>query len=399
MPHAWRACRRPLVLLAAALSGCLRVVPHLAHLGRQGRARPRRLPRCSPPATSRSRATPPPGGLRAAAHRPDLCRRLPARPVRPRGVRRPRRRVVRLPRLLAAVHRFTGADESLAMRTILSWAWFRPERGGLDGTVPGGTAATSSAAVTRPAATSTCRTDQGAAARTAEGRVDGLRPGRLGRRFGEGPVLAEARLARRHHDRARRRERRLPGRPRGPVPHPRLLLEVGQCLARLPGRLRLRLLVVPRGRVGRRQPAFGVLGQDRRREAATGGAGDRRHSLPRRRCCSRDAPARAAPDQTQARRRSCTRPNASPTETITPKPTAAAGRPLVLSAGLRRGAGADQRQAAGPVHADPHRRHLLRRHLRQACCRSTARRCTGWSPPCARAGSRRTPAARSTIAG
>ena len=37
---------------------------------------------------------------------------------------------------------FTGADESLAMRTILSWAWFRPSTVGVGRPAPGGTAAT-----------------------------------------------------------------------------------------------------------------------------------------------------------------------------------------------------------------------------------------------------------------
>src|SRR5262249_16941707 len=45
--------------------------------------------------------------------------------------------------------------------------------------------------------------------------------------------------------------------------HPRLLLQVGRGLARLPGRLRLRVLVVRAGRLGRRQPPLRVLGEDR----------------------------------------------------------------------------------------------------------------------------------------
>ena len=57
-------------------------------------------------------------------------------------------------------------------------------------------------------------------------------------------------------------EGRLPGDRLVRGHHPRLLLEVGRRLAELPRRLRLRLHVVPRGRVGRRQPPFGLLGED-----------------------------------------------------------------------------------------------------------------------------------------
>ena len=42
----------------------------------------------------------------------------------------------------------------------------------------------------------------------------------------------------------------------------RLLQAVGAGLPQLPAALRLRLHLVPRGRVGRRQPPLGVLGPD-----------------------------------------------------------------------------------------------------------------------------------------
>ena len=80
------------------------------------------------------------------------------------------------------------------------------------------------------------------------------------------PCSTAAHLARGHHDRARQGRRRLPRRPALRGPHPRLLLRLGGRLAELPGRLRLRLHLVPRGGVEGRQPPLDLLGEDRRSE-------------------------------------------------------------------------------------------------------------------------------------
>ena len=149
------------------------------------------------------------------------------------------------------------------MRTVVSWAWFRPsEKAWDDGArwyrcdVVGGGDQTE-AYVDLP--------------ETAEGLLLG-RPDDDWMVCAAGPTVTSsvkvpcsqnARLAGGHHDQARRARRRLPRRPAGRGHDPRLLLGLGRRLAELPGRLRLRLHLVPRGRVGGRQPPLGLLGEDR----------------------------------------------------------------------------------------------------------------------------------------
>jgi hypothetical protein len=83
---------------------------------------------------------------------------------------------------------FTGADESLAMRTILSWVWFRP----------------STAAWDSGARWYRCDVIGGG------DQVDGVRPRGDGERVGEGAVQRQARLARGDHDRPGRRRHVVP---------------------------------------------------------------------------------------------------------------------------------------------------------------------------------------------
>ena len=156
---------------------------------------------------------------------------------------------------------FLGADESLVMRTVVSWAWFRPSEEAWDkgarwyrcDIVGGGEQSEEYVDLPETA---------GASCAAGRRQVDGLRQ-RAAVPAGQDPCTRAARLARGHHDQGRR--------DRDPYPGDRLVEvttrdycsdSVGR-LAGLPARVRLRLHVVPRGRVGGRQPPLGLLGEDR----------------------------------------------------------------------------------------------------------------------------------------
>ncbi len=158
---------------------------------------------------------------------------------------------------------FTGADESLSMRTILSWAWFRPsEKAWKDGArwfrcdVIGGGAQSSTyldlPPTTRDLLAGRPKDAWLVCARGAT--VDGSE---------------KVPCAEKHTWRAVTtivlgdRLGPLPRRPGRAGAYQGLLLQVGRGLARLPRRLRLRLLVVQGAGVERRQPSVGVLGEDR----------------------------------------------------------------------------------------------------------------------------------------
>ena len=158
---------------------------------------------------------------------------------------------------------FLGADESLVMRTVMSWAWFRPsEQAWDDGArwyrcdVVGG--GDQSKYVRRPAARppraccSASRTTGGWCAPTAPPSTGSVKV----------PCSEK-------HDWRAVTTIKL-GEPEDPYPGDRLVEvktrdycseSVGAWLE-LPRRLRLRLHVVPRGRVEGRQPAVGLLGED-----------------------------------------------------------------------------------------------------------------------------------------
>ena len=156
---------------------------------------------------------------------------------------------------------FVGADESLMMRTVLNWAWFRPsEADWSDGArwyrcdVVGG-GEQSAAYVDLP--------------ESAEGILLGKPDDRWlvcadGESVSGAPKVpcSEPHNWRAvHDDQARAAGRRVPRRPGRRGAHPRLLLGLRRGLAQLPGDLRLRLHVVPRGGVAGGQPAVGVLGR------------------------------------------------------------------------------------------------------------------------------------------
>ena len=173
-------------------------------------------------------------------------------------------------------------------------------------------------------------------------------------RLGQGPVLGEARLAGRHHDRARaRRATRYPGDRVGPGPHPRLLLEVGRRLARLPGRLRLRLLVVPRSRSGTPATAARCAGRGRTHDAAAAAC---RWSPPSTLALTACSGSTSSVRRT-TRRRCCTRrprPRPRRSRRTPPKPPPRAR--LLPPRVRRRRSRPRARQEAGAVHRRPHRR-------------------------------------------
>ena len=184
------------------------------------------------------------------------------------------------------------------MRTVALLGVVPPVGGGVGARAPGGTAATWSVAVTEHASPTPCP-------KTAKGVL-------LGRPDDRWLVCVGGA--------DRRRRRQVPcteshdwraattivvGEPEDPYPgdrwsrsDPRLLLGVGRRLAELPGRLRVRLHVVPRGRVGGRQPALDLLGEDR---PMTRTARPRCWRRVARRC-SRWPPATRTPDARTARR-------------------------------------------------------------------------------------------------
>ncbi|NHA01981.1 hypothetical protein G5V59_26625 [Nocardioides sp. W3-2-3] len=93
---------------------------------------------------------------------------------------------------------FVGADESLVLRTTVSWAWFRPsEKAWSKGArwyrcdVIGGNSAS-------PAYRALPRTARGMLSGRPDNRLAGLRQRPVGRTGREGALLAEARLARGH---------------------------------------------------------------------------------------------------------------------------------------------------------------------------------------------------------
>ena len=182
MPHAWRAAV-PLVLLAGPLSGCFGSSPASA-AGRQGRARPRRLPgahsRRRRPAEQRHHDR----RVRPSRTPPRPRRRRPAVAVRQRVVRRRRGRRRSPTALLGEVQPSRRRPEP-GDAHVLSWAWFRPTEAAWDDGRPVVPLRRRRRRRPEPAATSTCRPRaQGAAARAPEGRVDGVRAGRHGQRLG-----------------------------------------------------------------------------------------------------------------------------------------------------------------------------------------------------------------------
>ena len=180
------------------------------------------------------------------------------------------------------------------MRSTMSWAWFRPVGEGLGRRARAGTAATWSAAATRAGRRRAAEDREGAAAR-ADPTTGGWSASTAPRsRRQKIPCRTDAQLARGDHDQAA-------------APKPTSTPATGSSRSapatsaptrwargsNYPVGLRLRLHVVPRGRVEGRQPALGLLGQDRQVTAR-----------PRRRspgaCCGSVALRR--PDGLQRRR-------------------------------------------------------------------------------------------------
>ena len=156
---------------------------------------------------------------------------------------------------------FLDADESLVMRTIVSWAWFRPS-------------------------------EQAWEKGARWYRCDVVGGGEQSKRFVELPPTARGLLEGKPKDkwlvcvngdsvqshprsrapsrtcgarsrRSRSASRTTPTRVTGSSRSPRATsAPTGGCLARLPGRVRLRLHLVPRGGVEGRQPSLGLLGED-----------------------------------------------------------------------------------------------------------------------------------------
>ena len=160
--------------------------------------------------------------------------------------------------------KFLGAtDESLVLRTIVSWAWFRPsEKAWADGArwyrcdVIGGNATSEEY---RPLP----RHGEGAAPRPARRPVAGLRRRRDGGRGREGPVRAGPRLAGGDApSSSASRATSTPATRSSRVAHQGVLRQLDQGLAQLPREVRVRLHALPRGRVAGGQPALGLLGED-----------------------------------------------------------------------------------------------------------------------------------------
>ena len=158
--------------------------------------------------------------------------------------------------------KFLGADESLAMRTVVSWAWFRPSEEAWDqgarwyrcDIVGGGDQSTDYVALPEDA--------------------KGLLQGRIDDRWlvcADGPTVAAAArvpCSEAHSWRAVTTIKL--GEPEDDYPGDRLVevqtrdfcdKSVGAVLG-YPRRVRLRLHLVPRGGVGGRQPPVDLLGQD-----------------------------------------------------------------------------------------------------------------------------------------
>ncbi len=135
-------------------------------------------------------------------------------------------------------------------------------REGVGRTAPGGTAATSSAAATRASRTSTSRRPRRAccSSTTTSGWCAPTGRRSTGRRRSRAPRSTPGVRSRPSSSVSPTRSTRATGSSRSPVA--RLLLRLRRRLAELPDRLRLRLDLLPRGRVGGRQPSVGVLGED-----------------------------------------------------------------------------------------------------------------------------------------
>ena len=206
-----------IAVLLLALSGCTQGRADSGGVDPQDTARPK-LGAC--------RALVPDDIAQASnATAPVACTaRHTARPTRSGPARGPSRGVPTTAALgatsttaAAQVQRLHRRGREPGMRTMLSWAWFRPAKDAWDAgahwfrcdVVGGGDQIRS---VHRPA-----QDHQGPAARPARRPVDGVRPGGKRQRLGQGPVHGEARLAGRHHHRARQTDRPLPGRPRRQV--------------------------------------------------------------------------------------------------------------------------------------------------------------------------------------
>ena len=116
---------------------------------------------------------------------------------------RPRPRRLRLRPVPAPLPAFLGGDESLVLRSTMTWAWFRPSKDAwADGAhwfrcdvVGGGEQSKSFVALPEDR--------QGPAARQARRPLAGLRRRPQRQRLGEDPVQPPAHLARGHHDRGR----------------------------------------------------------------------------------------------------------------------------------------------------------------------------------------------------
>ena len=178
--------------LAVVLAGCtedLRAGRRPGPGRRRRGARARRLPgphaRRHRPAEQRHQGR----RLHRGAHRRDLRRRRRCpRSSRTRRTTPTSSARSRIETCSTKFTKFLGADESLAMRTVLTGRGSGPRR--TRGTrAPGGTAATSSAAATRPRSYVDLPADRQGPAAAARRPVAGLRRRPDRRRVGEDPVL------------------------------------------------------------------------------------------------------------------------------------------------------------------------------------------------------------------
>ena len=158
---------------------------------------------------------------------------------------------------------FLGADESLVMRSVVSWAWFRPVRDG----VGRGRPVVPLRRRRRRRPERGVRRPPARPPRACCSQLDDhwmvCANGPTVNGVGQGPVLRGPHLAGGHHDQARGARGEVPGRPAGRGHLADFCSDSVGALAELPDRLRLRLDLLPRGRVGGRQPPLGLLGQDR----------------------------------------------------------------------------------------------------------------------------------------
>ena len=191
-------------------------------------------------------------------------------------------------------------------------------------------------------------------------------------------------------------ERPLPRRPAGRGDDPRLLLRLGRGLARLPRRLRLRLHVVPRGRVEGGQPPVGLLGEDGPMTRTTAGLAA---VAARRRAAHRLLPAGSEPDAgatSAAAERDVGRrpPSASPTAAAAAGARRRACYASRYDEAVAPGAEARRCRATDDHTARRSRSASSTRWSTATCSPSTPTGCRRRSPTLPAGGSRRTSAAR-----